>query len=131
APGVADLVFEARAAELRVLTAASREPARDGGGLEPRLPSDPAPGSSAGAGGRDRRDALARAARELMALQASDWSFMLDRGLAGDYPLRRIRGHREALDAALAALGDSREPVPPPELRNLAPALDLSPLTAP
>ncbi|MBA2256244.1 MAG: DUF1957 domain-containing protein, partial [Thermoleophilaceae bacterium] len=74
---------------------------------------------------------LARAARELLALQSSDWAFLLTRALAGDYPRERIRAHRGSLDAAIRALRDSRTAVPPPELRNLAPALDLAPLLAP
>jgi 1,4-alpha-glucan branching enzyme len=59
-----------------------------------------------------------RALRELLALQASDWAFLSTRGLAGDYPRERARGHAEAL--ALALEGDeSLEPA----LRNLAPDL--------
>jgi 1,4-alpha-glucan branching enzyme len=90
APGVAELAFTARAAELRTLRAAARPEAHD----NPHAP------------------ALERAARELLALQASDWAF------------------EAAHDAALAALRDSA-PVPEPALRNLAPALDLAPLIAP
>jgi 1,4-alpha-glucan branching enzyme len=102
-PGVAELTFSAREAELRTVAAA---------------------GAHAGSAG------LARAARELLALQASDWSFMVTRGLADDYPLRRASGHRAAVDGALAALTDSG-PVPEPTLRHLAPDLDLAALTAP
>jgi 1,4-alpha-glucan branching enzyme len=58
-----------------------------------------------------------RAVRELLALQASDWAFLVSRGGAGDYPLERLAGHVEALDAALG--GGPAEP----ELRNLAPVL--------
>jgi 1,4-alpha-glucan branching enzyme len=64
-----------------------------------------------------------RALRELLALQSSDWAFMVTRGLAGDYPGERARGHAEALDEALA-LGSRAEP----RLRNLAPALDVTAL---
>jgi 1,4-alpha-glucan branching enzyme len=74
--------------------------------------------------------ALERAARELLAMQASDWSFMVTRGLAGDYPVERMRLHGAALDAALAALTDSAA-APDPHLRGLAPHLDLAPLTTP
>ena len=74
--------------------------------------------------------AIERAARELLAMQASDWSFMVTRDLAADYPAERMRVHGAALDAALAALTDSA-PVPDPSLRGLAPHLDLSPLTTP
>jgi 1,4-alpha-glucan branching enzyme len=101
APRVADIAFAQRGAELRTVAAAGR--ARTG---------DPA---------------LEHAARELLALQASDWAFQLTYDLAGDYPRRRVQGHAEALDAALAALTDSA-PVPEPAVRNLAPELDLAPL---
>jgi 1,4-alpha-glucan branching enzyme len=103
-PAVAELAFEARAAELRTVAAVASQ-------------SGPHP-------------ALERAARELLALQASDWAFMVTRDLAADYPVERLRAHRAALDDALAALTDSR-PVPEPALRGLAPHLDLSPLTTP
>jgi 1,4-alpha-glucan branching enzyme len=58
-----------------------------------------------------------RALRELIALQASDWAFLISRDLAGDYPRERIRGHSEAFEQAFNAdeLG--------PALRNLAPML--------
>jgi 1,4-alpha-glucan branching enzyme len=59
-----------------------------------------------------------RAVRELLALQASDWAFLVWRGMAGDYPRERARGHLEALQGA--ASGDSRLG---PALRNLAPDL--------
>jgi 1,4-alpha-glucan branching enzyme len=106
----AEIAFAARGAELRTVAAAA---ARRG---------PPA--------------ALERAARELLALQASDWAFMATRELAGDYPRRRVEEHRANHDAALAALTDS-PPVPPArppvaaELRQLAPDLDLAALTAP
>jgi 1,4-alpha-glucan branching enzyme len=74
--------------------------------------------------------ALERAARELLALQSSDWAFQVTHDLAGDYPSRRVAAHVEALDAALAALKDSA-PVPEPHVRNLAPGLDLAPLLSP
>ena len=71
-PPVADLAFAARAAELEVLAAACQ--ARAG----------PA------------------AVRELLALQASDWPFMITRGLALPYAHERFEGHRAALARALA-----------------------------
>ena len=43
-----------------------------------------------------------------MALQASDWSFLISRGTAADYPEQRAAGHLAAMDAALAALEKSR-----------------------
>jgi 1,4-alpha-glucan branching enzyme len=55
-----------------------------------------------------------RALRELLALQSSDWAFLIDAGTAGDYPRERFEGHRAAFLAAL--VGGSA-----PELRNLAP----------
>ena len=100
-PRVAEIAFTARRAELRTVVVASRG-----------------------------RAGLDRAARELLALQASDWAFQVTRRLAADYPLRRVRGHAAALDAALDALKDSAS-VPQPALRNLAPELDLAPLCAP
>jgi 1,4-alpha-glucan branching enzyme len=58
-----------------------------------------------------------RALRELLALQSSDWAFLVTRELAGDYPLERARAHAEAFELALAdGAGE-------PGLRNLAPEL--------
>jgi 1,4-alpha-glucan branching enzyme len=104
APAVADLAFAARGAELRTVAAAAEHGAPHA--------------------------ALERAARELLALQSSDWPFMVTRDLAADYPAERMRFHGAALDAALAALTDSAA-APDPSLRGLAPHLDLSPLTTP
>jgi 1,4-alpha-glucan branching enzyme len=42
------------------------------------------------------------AVRELLALQASDWAFMVSRGIAVPYARERFRGHRRALAEALA-----------------------------
>ena len=103
-PRVGDLAVAARAAELRTVAAAA-------GHAEPRR-------------------ALERAARELLALQASDWAFLVTRELAGDYPRERMEHHGRELHAALAALTGSG-PVPEPELRALAPDLDLAALTTP
>jgi 1,4-alpha-glucan branching enzyme len=50
------------------------------------------------AGPRAGRAAL----RELLALQSSDWAFMLTRGLAAPYASERIELHRAALERALA-----------------------------
>jgi 1,4-alpha-glucan branching enzyme len=104
APPVAELAFAARSAELRTVAAVAWHGAPHA--------------------------ALERAARELLAMQASDWSFMVTRDLAGDYPAERMRLHGAALDAALAALTDSAA-APEPSLRGLAPHLDLAPLTTP
>ena len=104
APPVAALAFAARSSELRTVAAV--------------------------AGRGAPHAALERAARELLAMQASDWSFMVTRDLAGDYPAQRMSLHGAALDAALAALTDSAA-APEPSLRGLAPHLDLAPLTTP
>ncbi len=64
-PKVAEMAFAARGAELRTVAAA--------------------------AGGAHSPDALARAARELLALQSSDWAFQETNDLASDYP-RAARG---------------------------------------
>ncbi|HEV7808359.1 MAG TPA: 1,4-alpha-glucan branching protein domain-containing protein [Solirubrobacteraceae bacterium] len=62
------------------------------------------------------RTADARVVRELLALQSSDWAFLVTRDLAEPYGRERAAGHRAALDAALAAPGTLA-----PRLRNLAP----------
>ncbi|MDQ3677435.1 MAG: DUF1957 domain-containing protein, partial [Actinomycetota bacterium] len=62
----------------------------------------------------------ARAVRELLALQSSDWAFLVSRDLAAPYGRERATAHRAALDAALAAPGGHHT-----ALRNLAP--DASP----
>ena len=46
--------------------------------------------------------ASSAAVRELLALQSSDWPFMVSRGLAGPYPRERFDAHRDALSRALA-----------------------------
>jgi 1,4-alpha-glucan branching enzyme len=60
----------------------------------------------------------ARAVRQLLALQSSDWAFLAARQLAGDYPVQRARGHLDAFERALA--GDAELE---PALRGLAPDL--------
>jgi 1,4-alpha-glucan branching enzyme len=59
-----------------------------------------------------------RALRELLALQSSDWAFLADRELAGEYPEQRAQLHADALAAALR--GPARFA---PALRGLAPWL--------
>ena len=56
------------------------------------------------------------AVRELLALQASDWPFMVSREIAAPYARERFAGHREALARALAAGADADTA----GLRNLA-----------
>jgi 1,4-alpha-glucan branching enzyme len=59
-----------------------------------------------------------RALRELLALQSSDWAFLADRDLAGEYPEERAQLHADALASAL------RDPAAcEPTLRGLAPWL--------
>ncbi len=55
-------------------------------------------------GGRTPRP---RAARELLALQSSDWAFQVSRDSAGDYPRERAAGHAAALEAALSGPPDT------------------------
>jgi 1,4-alpha-glucan branching enzyme len=67
------------------------------------------------------------ALRELLALQASDWAFMVSRGLAVPYARKRLEGHREALERVLADDGEGgRE-----GLRNLAVFADPAGLLVP
>ena len=98
-PPVADLAWGARRLELRLLRAL-------GQGL--------------------RGPAAKRAARELLAAQASDWAFLDKRGQAGDYPYRRATDHAEAMLEAIdsPAISD-------PSMRALAPDLSLAPLLEP
>jgi 1,4-alpha-glucan branching enzyme len=98
-PPVADLAWGARRSELRLLRAL-------GEGLN---------------GAR-----ALRAARELLALQASDWAFLDGRGQAGDYPFQRATDHSEAM---LEAIDSPRSP--DPRMRALAPDLSLVPLLEP
>ncbi|HEV7492911.1 1,4-alpha-glucan branching protein domain-containing protein [Baekduia sp.] len=95
-PQVADLAFAARAAELRTVAAAVCD-------------------------GAD-----ARAIRELLALQSSDWAFLVTRDISGPYPRERAAGHLAALQAALAAPSTQN-----PALRGLAPFADASMLLVP
>jgi 1,4-alpha-glucan branching enzyme len=98
-PAVADLAWGARRLELRLLRALS-------GGL--------------------RGDGAARAVRELLAAQASDWAFLDKRGQAGDYAYQRAVAHAEA---ALEAIDSPA--IADPRMRALAPDLSLSPLLQP
>jgi 1,4-alpha-glucan branching enzyme len=99
-PEVADLSWAGRRLELRLLAGV------EAGALASR--------------------AAERAARELLALQASDWAFLDRRKQAGDYPYQRATSHARALLEAI----HSREP-PDPRMRNLAPDLSLAPLLEP
>jgi 1,4-alpha-glucan branching enzyme len=99
-PPVSDLVWATRRSELRLLRALGMR--------------------------RLGQDAAGRAARELLALQSSDWAFMDHRGQAGDYPYTRATAHAQALLEAI----DSSEAVDA-RVRNLAPDLSLAPLLEP
>jgi 1,4-alpha-glucan branching enzyme len=90
-PGVAELAWAARGAELDVLAAPTGE----------------------------------RAVRELLALQSSDWTFLVSRDTAGPYPRERFDGHLAQLRAALA------DPGAEAALRNLAPHLAAGALLEP
>ncbi len=68
----------------------------------------------------------ARAVRELLALQSSDWAFLVSQNLAEPYGRERAAAHRAALDAALAAPGTLD-----PALHNLAPDASPAALLAP
>jgi 1,4-alpha-glucan branching enzyme len=73
------------------------------------------------------RDVGAAALRELLALQSSDWAFMVSRDLAVPYARERFKGHRERLERALAeGLGADTA-----ALRNIAPRADAQVLLGP
>lgn len=99
-PPVSDLAWAARRLELRLLRELHR----------------PAVGAAA----------AARAARELLAVQSSDWAFLDGRGQAGDYPYQRATAHAEAMLEAIDSPAGTQ-----PRLRNLAPDLSLAPLAEP
>jgi 1,4-alpha-glucan branching enzyme len=98
-PAVADLAWAARRLELRLLRAL-------GDGLAP--------------------EAARRAARELLAVQASDWAFLDMRRQASDYPYQRATDHARALLDAIHSGAQPEE-----RLRSLAPDLSLAPLLEP
>jgi 1,4-alpha-glucan branching enzyme len=99
-PSVGDMAWAPRRLELRLVEEVAS------GGLQPGVAE--------------------RAARELLALQASDWAFLDRRGQAGDYPYQRSTTHAQALLEAI----HSRRAVDP-RMRNLAPDLSLAPLLEP
>lgn len=96
---VADLATAARRLELRLLRAASNG---------------------------TPEEALQRAARELLAAQASDWAFLDQRGQAGDYAYQRATDHSRAM---LEAIDSQR--AADPRMRSLAPDFSLAPLLEP
>jgi 1,4-alpha-glucan branching enzyme len=98
-PRVGDLAWAARRLELRLLRAVSAG-----------LPAA----------------AAERAARELLAVQASDWAFLDGRGEAGDYAFQRATGHAESALEAIDSPASTD-----PRMRSLAPDLSLAPLLEP
>ena len=98
-PAVADIAWASRRLELRLLHA-----------LSAGLPDA----------------AATRAARELLAVQASDWAFLDGRGEAGDYAFQRATAHAEAAFEAIESPASTD-----PRMRSLAPDLSLAPLMAP
>jgi 1,4-alpha-glucan branching enzyme len=83
-PPVADLAWQARAAELELLRHGPHPPPR--------------------------------AVRELLALQSSDWAFLVTNDLSGPYPAERAVGHLAAMRSALAGEAAAADP----RLRQLA-----------
>ena len=81
---------------------------------------------AASAVGRARRGRRDRAARELLAVQSSDWAFLDGRGEAGDYAFQRATGHAEAALEAIDSPASTD-----PRMRSLAPDLSLAPLLEP
>jgi 1,4-alpha-glucan branching enzyme len=98
-PKVGDIAWAGRRLELRLLRALA-------GGLP--------------------REAAARAARELLAVQSSDWAFLDGRGEAGDYAFMRASGHAESALQAIDSPASTE-----PRMRSLAPDLSLAPLLEP
>lgn len=72
-----------------------------------------------------RADAGEEAVRELLGLQASDWPFMVSRGIAVPYARERFAGHAERLRRALQSSPDRAA------LRNLAPGVRPAELLVP
>jgi 1,4-alpha-glucan branching enzyme len=70
-------------------------------------------------------DASVAAVRELLALQSSDWPFLVTQDLAPPYGRERHAGHLRELERALAGEADARGP------RNLAVDADPAVLLAP
>jgi 1,4-alpha-glucan branching enzyme len=100
-PAVSDLAWGARQLELEV--------------------------SRAVASGVDRESAE-RAARELLAVQSSDWAFLDNRRQAGDYPYLRATRHAESAYEALQSASHGQLDT---RVRSLAPDLSLTPLLTP
>ena len=101
-------------------------------GTRPRSPTSPGArgGWSCGCCGRSAAACAAtarrRAARELLAAQASDWAFLDGRRQAGDYAYQRATDHAEAMLEAIDSDLDTD-----PRMRSLAPDLSIAPLLEP
>lgn len=71
--------------------------------------------------------AALRAARELLALQSSDWAFISKRETAGDYAANRFTGHLAGFERALSSVrqspGTSGDPEHVAAVAGLAPLL--------
>ena len=99
--------------QLGAATATSR---RGRARRSPRWPSRCArPSSRCSPRARARATA---AVRELLALQASDWPFMVSRGLAVPYARERFEGHRRALARALRDRAEQADPRAPAQPRR-------------
>lgn len=70
--------------------------------------------------------AAERGTRELLAVQASDWAFLDGRRQAGDYAFQRATDHAGALLEAIHSADELD-----PQLRSLAPDLNLAALSEP
>jgi 1,4-alpha-glucan branching enzyme len=119
--GVPVLPLEAAAAELPAEPAPDAPPTSWGDGRDLRTWSGPAAGGLAWRQRAAELRTLAarpgeRALRELLALQSSDWAFLVSHGTAGRYPAERAAAHEAALADALEHGGE-------PALRSLAPHL--------
>lgn len=107
-PPVAEMAWQQRAAEIELLFTLLAEPAAA------------------------HTPAALRAARELLAMQSSDWSFIAKRENAGDYAAERFAGHLAGFERSCAALRQSAgsteatghgSPVEDPNVAGLAPGL--------
>jgi 1,4-alpha-glucan branching enzyme len=118
--GVALRGLDEAVAEVEAVAAPAAPPATSWGtGRDLRTWSGPAAG---GLAWRQRAAELRaagageRALRELLALQSSDWAFLVTNATAGDYPAARAAAHEAAFAAALTGR-------PEAALRHLAPHL--------
>lgn len=131
-PAVAEIAFAQRSAELALLRGAASTGAAVG---------DAAAGPAAGGRAAGRQAAGGRAAggraalRELMAMQSSDWAFMVSRDIAVPYARERFKSHSAGFRRALSATaraGSTPATAPGEDsLRNLAVHADPALLSCP